>query len=1015
MMMAVERWRLRGDWISVETCSCLPKRLEPSILSGSARDVNNGFIAENSAKVDRWCEHFEHILNFDEQLTTPSLSSAAEFHHYLAYAVVRSPFEGKVADAVQRLHNNKDQLSSVMSYSRRGGRWGMNFLSANGSNTSLSMNSLQATEAAMKALQERSESAAGDGHGTRMVVTQGGRAAYAPPSPLSVSLPPGAQTRFAPGRSLPHDSVGVGSGTTSGGASRAFSNLGKRRMHDDDDYFNDDEEGEELEYQPAPGSPAGQTMDEASNDVVESDDSDDPLEKYMASIEHEVQKINSADKGTNKKQKPKENKCFCFELGVDWDAHLKVPDEDRGTAMSISGLVVVVVSSYVTSWKTSRPVVKHLALIIYVSLIVPRGVRDDIEQEDEMEAYLRFMEENPNVGLTGDEEEVYEYDAEGNIIATEKKAIDPLPPVDHSNITYAPFTKNFYIEHPDITQLTESGVADLLSKLNIRVSGLSPPRPACSFAHLNLDEALMESIRSAGYTKPMPIQAAAVPAALAGRDIVGIAKTGSGKTLAFLWPMITHIMAQPALKVGDGPIGIICAPTRELALQIYSEAKKVAKIYNLTVICAYGGGSLWEQQKACEAGCELLVCTPGRLIDLVRKKSTNLHRTTFLVFDEADKMFNLGFEPQVRSIANHVRPDRQGSFYGSGVGANTRPVCLLFYENMGLVSRPPKMLSYGHQANEDITQIVHVFDKWDDKWLWLTANLVKFTSEGSVLVFVTRKAHAEEVAQKLRTRDFKVLLIHGDMHQSERNTVIHSFKHQEAPILVATDVASRGLDIPSVHNVVNYEVARDIDTHTHRVGRTGRAGVKGTAYTLFVVGRDPPDFAAHLVRHLELANQVVPQRLLDVALKCVWFANNRSGGGSSAANPRAGIGFLPREKRDQRAGLGSLETSSSSPSTPAVSAPTASATIPTPSAGPATVAASPAHQTDRLSAMKAAFAAQYQRRFVSAGIEATRYTHPELLGQQSTVPSEGDQTFRAPQVPASTKPPDGKRKRSRWD
>uniref|UniRef100_A0A0X3P7G9 RNA helicase n=2 Tax=Schistocephalus solidus TaxID=70667 RepID=A0A0X3P7G9_SCHSO len=833
-----------------------------------------------------------------------------------------------------------------MSYSRRGGRWGMNFLSANGSNTSLSMNSLQATEAAMKALQERSESAAGDGHGTRMVVTQGGRAAYAPPSPLSVSLPPGAQTRFAPGRSLPHESVGVGSGTTSGGASRAFSNLGKRRMHDDDDYFNDDEEGEELEYQPAPGSPAGQTMDEASNDVVESDDSDDPLEKYMASIEHEVQKINSADKGTNKKQKPKENK----------------------------------------------------------------GVRDDIEQEDEMEAYLRFMEENPNVGLTGDEEEVYEYDAEGNIIATEKKAIDPLPPVDHSNITYAPFTKNFYIEHPDITQLTESGVADLLSKLNIRVSGLSPPRPACSFAHLNLDEALMESIRSAGYTKPMPIQAAAVPAALAGRDIVGIAKTGSGKTLAFLWPMITHIMAQPALKVGDGPIGIICAPTRELALQIYSEAKKVAKIYNLTVICAYGGGSLWEQQKACEAGCELLVCTPGRLIDLVRKKSTNLHRTTFLVFDEADKMFNLGFEPQVRSIANHVRPDRQALLFSATFKRKIEQLA------RDILTDPVRIVQ-GEvgEANEDITQIVHVFDKWDDKWLWLTANLVKFTSEGSVLVFVTRKAHAEEVAQKLRTRDFKVLLIHGDMHQSERNTVIHSFKHQEAPILVATDVASRGLDIPSVHNVVNYEVARDIDTHTHRVGRTGRAGVKGTAYTLFVVGRDPPDFAAHLVRHLELANQVVPQRLLDVALKCVWFANNRSGGGSSAANPRAGIGFLPREKRDQRAGLGSLETSSSSPSTPAVSAPTASATIPTPSAGPATVAASPAHQTDRLSAMKAAFAAQYQRRFVSAGIEATRYTHPELLGQQSTVPSEGDQTFRAPQVPASTKPPDGKRKRSRWD
>ncbi|VDK45703.1 unnamed protein product [Dibothriocephalus latus] len=146
-------------------------------------------------------------------------------------------------------------------------------------------------------------------------------------------------------------------------------------------------------------------------------------------------------------------------------------------------------------------------------------------------------------------------------------------------------------------------------------------------------------------------------------------------------------------------------------------------------------------------------------------------------------------------------------------------------------------------------------------------------------------------------------------------------------------------------------------------------------------------------------------------MKCVWFANNRSGG--SAANPRAGIGFQPRERRDQRAGLGSLETSSSAAaSTPAVSAPVSRPPI---SAGPATVAASPAHQTDRLSAMKAAFAAQYQRRFISAGIEATRYTHPELLGQQDAASGENDQTFRAPPPPASTKPPDGKRKRSRWD
>ncbi|KAA3672126.1 ATP-dependent RNA helicase DDX42 [Paragonimus westermani] len=280
------------------------------------------------------------------------------------------------------------------------------------------------------------------------------------------------------------------------------------------------------------------------------------------------------------------------------------------------------------------------------------GIRDDIEQEDEVESYMRFMEENPHLGLAADEdEEVYEYDAEGNIIGAEKKMIDPLPPIDHSTINYSPFAKNFYVEHEDISKLDDMKVAELREKLGIRVSGPSPLRPVCAFAHLRFDEPLLEAIRKAGFTKPTPIQAQAVPLAMAGRDVIGIGKTGSGKTAAFLWPAIIHIMDQPPLKLGDGPICVICAPTRELAQQIYSEAKKLARVYNLTVVCAYGGGSLWEQQKACEAGCEILICTPGRLIDLVKKKSTNLRRVTYLVFDEADKMFNLGFDATVDSAS----------------------------------------------------------------------------------------------------------------------------------------------------------------------------------------------------------------------------------------------------------------------------------------------------------------------------------------------------------------------------
>lgn len=153
----------------------------------------------------------------------------------------------------------------------------------------------------------------------------------------------------------------------------------------------------------------------------------------------------------------------------------------------------------------------------------------------------------------------------------------------------------------------------------------------------------IQVIRKLEYTQPTPIQSQAIPAALGGRDLIGIAKTGSGKTAAFVWPMLVHIMDQAALQPNDGPIALILAPTRELSLQIYNEAKKFGKVYNMNVVCCYGGGSKWEQSKALEQGAEIIVATPGRMIDMVKMKATNLQRVTYLVLDEADKMLNMGF------------------------------------------------------------------------------------------------------------------------------------------------------------------------------------------------------------------------------------------------------------------------------------------------------------------------------------------------------------------------------------
>uniref|UniRef100_A0A8C2U997 ATP-dependent RNA helicase DDX42 n=1 Tax=Coturnix japonica TaxID=93934 RepID=A0A8C2U997_COTJA len=569
---------------------------------------------------------------------------------------------------------------------------------------------------------------------------------------------------------------------------------------------------------------------------------------------------------------------------------------------------------------------------------------EDKDKEKKNEAYFRYMAENPTAGVVQEEEEDnLEYDSDGNPIAPSKKIIDPLPPIDHSEIEYPPFEKNFYDEHEEITSLTPQQVVELRHKLNLRVSGAAPPRPGSSFAHFGFDEQLMHQIRKSEYTQPTPIQCQGVPVAMSGRDMIGIAKTGSGKTAAFIWPMLIHIMDQKELEPGDGPIAVIVCPTRELCQQIHSECKRFGKAYNLRSVAVYGGGSMWEQAKALQEGAEIVVCTPGRLIDHVKKKATNLQRVTYLVFDEADRMFDMGFEYQVRSIASHVRPDRQTLLFSA-----------TFRKKIEKLARDilidPIRVVQGDigEANEDVTQIVEIFPSGPSKWNWLTRRLVEFTSSGSVLLFVTKKANAEELANNLKQEDHNLGLLHGDMDQSERNKVISEFKKKGIPILVATDVAARGLDIPSIKTVINYDVARDIDTHTHRIGRTGRAGEKGVAYTLLT----PKDsnFAGDLVRNLEGANQHVSKELLDLAMQNPWFRKSRFKGGKGKKLNIGGGGLGYRE----RPGLGS-ESSDRGNNNNVMSNYEAYK----PSSGA---------MGDRLTAMKAAFQSQYKSHFVAASL-----------------------------------------------
>ena len=332
----------------------------------------------------------------------------------------------------------------------------------------------------------------------------------------------------------------------------------------------------------------------------------------------------------------------------------------------------------------------------------------------------------------------------------------------------------------------------------------------------------------------------------------GLAKTGSGKTLAYVWPIIVHVLDQPQMSSGDGPISLILSPTRELTEQIYTETKRFAKLFNIRTCAVFGGGGKYEMQKALKddvpeivgesahsiknvincllyydvyTPCNFLlktisVATPGRLIDLIIAKTTNLRRCTLVVLDEADRMFEMGFEYQIRSILQNIRPTRQTLMFSATM---KRKIEAFARE---VLSDPIRIVvgAIG-QANIDVHQSIIILPDEKMKWGWLTSKITGLLEEGKIIIFVNAKANTEELATNLRANlKIGVEYLHGDKEQSERSSVIRKFKTGEIQVLVATDVAARGLDIKQVQNVINFEAARNIETHVHRIGRTGRMG-----------------------------------------------------------------------------------------------------------------------------------------------------------------------------------------------
>jgi ATP-dependent RNA helicase DDX5/DBP2 len=379
----------------------------------------------------------------------------------------------------------------------------------------------------------------------------------------------------------------------------------------------------------------------------------------------------------------------------------------------------------------------------------------------------------------------------------------------------------------------------------------------------------------AGFKGPTAIQAQSWPICLQGKDFIGLAETGSGKTLGFLLPGLVHMRAQSELKRGDGPILLVLAPTRELAMQINKECEKFLGGLGVKSCCVYGGGSRSDQISKLKNGVEIVIATPGRLLDLINSGLTNLDRVTYLCMDEADRMLDMGFEPQIRQIAELIRPDRQTLMWSATWSKEIQSLANDYLNDPTIVN----MGSVDTSANQRVTQ-KFLFIQDIDK----NSRLIKLMDElmdgRKILIFTGTKKASDEVCKSLRNNGWPTLALHGDKSQQERDWVMQEFRSGTCPILVATDVAARGLDINDIKLVINYDMSRDIETYVHRIGRTARAGNTGVSMTFFT----PSDIgiAQKLKDILVEAGQETPEQLKKlVEMSKQKKYDKKYGGGSS--------------------------------------------------------------------------------------------------------------------------------------
>lgn len=385
---------------------------------------------------------------------------------------------------------------------------------------------------------------------------------------------------------------------------------------------------------------------------------------------------------------------------------------------------------------------------------------------------------------------------------------------------------------PRHRKLTQEEAADLRKLWHIIVEGEDVPPPIFTFKAMRFPKPVLKYLKSKNISEPSPIQLQGLPVALGGRDMIGIASTGTGKTLAFSLPLVMLAVEEESrmqLVQGEGPIGLIVCPSRELARQTYEGLLSIAKVFTgdgypeLRAILAIGGISMQEQNHTLNKGVHMVVATPGRLQDMLKRKRINLDLCRYMCMDEADRMIDVGFEEEVRNIMSYFKYQRQTVLFSA-----TMPKKIQDFARSSLVKPVLVNVSRAGAANMDIIQEVE-YVKPEMRIVYLLECLQK--TPPPVVIFAENKNDVDDILEYLLLKGVDAVAIHGSKAQEEREYAMRSYRGGKKDVLIATDVASKGLDFPEIKHVINFDLPREIENYTHRIGRTGRAGKTGVATT----------------------------------------------------------------------------------------------------------------------------------------------------------------------------------------